>query len=36
MVMFQVLMMWMDLIRYCQDNRLFMSTNNVCHMVCSL
>lgn len=35
MVTFQVLMMWMSLIRYCHDNRLFMSTNSVCHMVCS-
>lgn len=36
MVMFQVLMMWMSLIRYCQDNMLFRSTNMVCHMFCSL
>lgn len=36
MVMFQVLMMWMSLIRYCQDSMLFMSTNIVCHIVCSL
>lgn len=36
MVMFQVLMMWMSLIRYCQDSKLFMSTNIVCHIVCSL
>lgn len=36
MVMFQVLMMWMSLIRYCQESILFMSTNIVCHIVCSL
>lgn len=36
MVMFHVLIMWMSLIRYCQDSRLFMSTNIVCHIVCSL
>lgn len=36
MVRFHVLMMWMSLIRYCQDSRLFMSTNIVCHIVCSL
>lgn len=36
MVTFQVLMMLMSLIRYCQDNMLFMSTNIVCHIVCSL
>lgn len=35
MVMFQVLMMWMSLIRYCQDSKLFMSTNMVCHIICS-
>ncbi len=35
MLMFQVLMMWMSLIRYCQDSRLFMSTNIVCHIICS-
>ena len=33
MVMFQVLMILMSLVRYCHDNRLFMSTCMVCHMV---
>lgn len=32
---FQDLMTWMSLIRYCQDNRLFMSTNMFCHITCS-
>lgn len=28
-------MMWMSLIRYCQDSKLFMSTNRVCHITWS-
>ena len=35
MVMFQDLISWMSLIRHCQDNRLFMSTNMFCHITCS-
>lgn len=35
MVMFQVLIIWMSLIKYCQDNKLFMSTNMLCHIICS-
>ena len=32
MEMFQELIMWMSLIRYCHDRRLLMSTFIVCHI----